>query len=101
MIAKTVRLVTDLFARLEEKVLKWVASNHVPENPEECEHEWFVVSTATHQVDLMLECHKCMSYGVVEDPSKNEWETAFDASSKSYRWRENSRVKYVGTFRNK
>ena len=101
MIAKIVRLVADLFASLEEKVLNWVASYHEPENPEECEHEWFVVSTATHKVDLILECYKCMSYGVVEDPSENEWETAFDAPSKSYRWHENLRVKYVGTFRNK
>lgn len=93
MIAKTVRSVLDLFDSLEDRVLGWFTSSYEPENPAECQHEWFVVSTATQQVDLILECYKCMSYGVVEDPSEQEWSEAFSAPEKSYRWYENSRVR--------
>jgi|GEM_PF-2903241 len=101
MIARLVRSVLDLFESLEDRVLGWLASNHEPESAEECEHEWFVVSTATQQVDLILECYKCMSCGVVEDPTKTEWERAFDAPTKSYRWHNASRVKYVGALLSK
>lgn len=101
MIAKALRSVLELFDRLEEKLLGWLTSNYQPEEPEECAHRWFVVSTATQEVDLILECHKCMSRGVVEDPTEAEWERAFDAPTRSYRWYENSRVKYVGVFHDK
>ena len=97
MIAKIVRSVLDLFDSLEDRVFGWLASNYEPENPEECQHEWFVVSTATEQGDLILECYKCMSRGTVEDPTESEWERAFDAPTKSYRWRENSRVNRAGS----
>ena len=101
MIAKIMRSVSDIVDTLVDKVLRWLVSKYEPENPKECEHEWFVVSTATHQVDLILECYKCMSSGVVEAPTEHEWETAFDSPTKSYRWHENSRVKYVGLIPNK
>ncbi|UTW55056.1 hypothetical protein [Kordiimonas sp. SCSIO 12610] len=62
------------------------------EDPNACDHEWEVYSTALNQGWLELTCHKCMSNGAVEDPTKEEWEKAFDASSSPYRWYENERV---------
>lgn len=61
-----------------------------------CEHKWHVFSTAIEDVVLMCECDKCGSFGIVEDPSKEEWGEAFYAPSNPYLWTDNRRVRFIG-----
>jgi len=61
-----------------------------------CEHEWWVFSTAIADVCLMLYCSKCNAYGTVDDPTKAEWAAGFYAPSDNYRWCENDRVHIRG-----
>ena len=55
-------------------------------------HEWVVFSTALADVCLMLECAECGAFGTVDDPTKEEWAEAFQASEEPYGWEHNSRV---------
>jgi hypothetical protein len=57
-----------------------------------CEHQWMVFSTALKEVCLMVSCARCRMFGVVEDPTAEEWKEAFHAPSSPYRWHDNSRV---------
>jgi hypothetical protein len=59
-------------------------------------HEWFVFSTALKEVALMLECALCGAFGTVDDPTRDEWAQAADASEHPYRWRDESRVTVRG-----
>jgi hypothetical protein len=49
-------------------------------------HEWMVFSTAVIECVLMLECAKTGAYGIVRNPTKEEWREAFYAPSDPYRW---------------
>ena len=80
-----------LFDWLIRKLIDWAWKNF--DDPETCVHEWYVFSTAVSDVSLCLECYKCGSYGAVLDPTETEWEKAYYAPKKSYRWRDNKRVK--------
>lgn len=57
-----------------------------------CIHEWVVFSTALTERWLMVQCCKCRLHGVVEDPSSDEWSTAFHAPSRPYQWHAGERV---------
>ena len=61
---------------------------------EEHEHEWWVFSTALGEGALMCGCN-CGGFGVVEDPTKEEWSLAYYAPSNPFRWADNSRVRFV------
>jgi len=61
--------------------------------PKPCRrHKWWVFSTATRTVSLLVYCKQCGCTGVVNNPTKKEWGRAFTAPSKHYRWRKNRRV---------
>jgi hypothetical protein len=57
-----------------------------------CEHEWVVFSTALTEVWLMVQCVNCGLHGTVDDPTKEEWNRAFDAPDHPYRWDDAARV---------
>src|SRR5947209_11816856 len=59
-------------------------------------HEWVVFSTALLDRCLMLQCVECRDWGVVEDPSSEEWSAAFHAASRPYRWCDAARVRVTG-----
>ena len=42
----------------------------------------------------MLNCTACGAMGTVDDPSRDEWASAYEAPSKPYRWTDNSRVRF-------
>jgi len=71
---------------------------YVLEDPATFEHEWTVYATAFAQVCLELYCDKCAIHGAVFDPTADEWEQAFGASAKPYRWHDGTRVT-LGTTR--
>lgn len=48
--------------------------------------EWIVYSTAVSNVALLLSCPELGINGFVLDPTKKEWEEAFYAPTKSYKW---------------
>ncbi len=56
------------------------------------EHEWIVFSTAVGVGCLMLRCQQCEAFGTIDDPTLDEWKTAFYAPSNPYRWSDNKRV---------
>lgn len=41
---------------------------------------------------LMSECRKCKAFGIVEIPTKQEWNEASNVKSEPYLWKDNSRV---------
>ena len=57
--------------------------------------EWWVVSTAIQEVVLLLECGRTGAVGIVRDPSANEWGSAFNAPSETYRWFDDTRVELL------
>lgn len=85
--------ISETWQAMELKFLRLLASLGTFEDPLSCDHEWHVVSTTVSDVSLLLECYKCCSYGVVDDPSELEWSEAFSAPEQSYRWHDNSRVR--------
>lgn len=54
--------------------------------------EWWVYSTAISEGWLMLRCGNTGSFGTVRDPSREEWNRAFYAPERPYRWMDDSRV---------
>jgi len=61
-------------------------------------YDWWVFSTAIRDGVLMLECSITGSFGIVRDPSKEEWGEAFHAPSNPYHWQGgDDRVEIVRT----
>ena len=50
------------------------------------DRDWRVFSTNLTTVELMLRCAKTDAFGVVPNPTAEEWERAFHAPSHPYRW---------------
>jgi|SRR5579884_180584 len=59
-------------------------------------HEWVVFSTALTDHCLLVQCVDCLDWGVVEDPTGEEWSEAFHAPSHPYRWQDAARVRVTG-----
>lgn len=55
-------------------------------------HEWVVFSTCLGTGELMCQCVNCGAFGVVQNPTREEWGHAFTAPSHPYPWHQNSRV---------
>ncbi len=66
---------------------------------ERCEtgldHEWVVFSTCLGDCSLMCQCAQCAAFGVVKNPTKEEWCRAGGAPSNPYRWDDASRVQFI------
>lgn len=62
-----------------------------------CDHEWVVFSTALAERWLMLQCVRCHLHGTINEPSSDEWSTAFHAPSQPYRWIDSERVTIRGS----
>jgi len=58
-------------------------------------HDWWVVSTAVQDGVLMLECEKTGALGIVRNPTRKEWKSAFYAPSNPYRWNDPLRVEVI------
>lgn len=54
--------------------------------------EWWVYSTAIVPGFLILQCKKTGKFGLVKNPTREEWNAAFYAPSNPYRWLDDSRV---------
>lgn len=84
----------DTWLSLEDAVLSSL-SKILPKyqvDPETCDHDWTVYSTAINQICLELICENCLSAGIVDDPTKQEWCEASTAPSKPYHWDDPTRV---------
>lgn len=55
-------------------------------------HEWAVFSTCVTTGELMCQCVNCGAFGVVQEPTHEEWCKAFYAPERPYRWTQDSRV---------
>lgn len=55
-------------------------------------HDWWVFSTAILDGVLMVECRATGAFGIVRNPTKEEWRKAFHAPSRPYRWDQPERV---------
>ena len=58
-------------------------------------HSWVVFSTAMDDGCLMLSCTKCGAFGIVPDPTKEEWSRAFHTPANPYPWYDNARVRLM------
>jgi hypothetical protein len=56
------------------------------------EHRWVVFSTDLGRGILLCRCINCDALGSITEPSSKEWEKAFYARQKPYRWPHNERV---------
>lgn len=50
------------------------------------QYDWFVFSTALQDHVIMVECKKTGGFGIIRNPTKDEWGKAFYAPSNPYRW---------------
>lgn len=66
-----------------------------PEDPELCDHNWFVDEVDYQSVSLLLKCWECCSDGAVRDPSKEEWDRAYGVGLNNYEWHDNQRVEWI------
>ena len=57
----------------------------------ECKHEWYVISKTHEERSLIVECRKCRAFGIVENPTKEEWNEASN-TEEPYLWKDNSRA---------
>lgn len=55
-------------------------------------HEWIVYGTSEHEGWLWVQCIDCGEIGTIEDASPQDWSDAMYASSRPYRWHDNSRI---------
>lgn len=58
----------------------------------DCKHEWYVFAVTHEKKSLLLQCRKCKMYGVVNNPTKEEWKEAEKVEKGPYMWEDNSRV---------
>ena len=61
------------------------------------DHEWYIFSTIVDQVKLLARC-ECGAVGTIAAPTGEEWEKAFHALSKPYRWNGPERVELLPGF---
>jgi hypothetical protein len=57
-----------------------------------CDHEWVVFTTITDDEMIMVQCINCLTIGSVHSPSPDEFNEAFGAPSRPYRWEDETRV---------
>lgn len=84
----------DVVERLRDKFLGWIL-RVLAEDPRTCEHEWFVMAAVTSTVSLDVQCVRCQIWGIVRDPSKEEWANAFGAMENPYEWPHKDRVEFT------
>jgi hypothetical protein len=65
------------------------------ELPMACQHEWVVFSTALRYGVLMVECADCHAFGIIGQPSWEEWAAAHHAPKAPYRWEHGGRVRVI------
>jgi hypothetical protein len=56
------------------------------------QHSWVVYATDLRHGVLLCRCIICDATGSITEPSSQEWEKAFYAHQKPYRWPHNERV---------
>jgi hypothetical protein len=77
----------------EEKLKENIAATSLTA----CEdHEWVVFSTALQEGWLMVQCVRCQAHATIDKPSQEDWQAAFHAPSKPYRWSDESRLTIRG-----
>lgn len=65
-------------------------------HPLDCKHDFWVYSTAVASPSsILVQCSKCKTLGHVSDYTREEWNDAFHAPAKSYRFGRQSKVKYM------
>ncbi|MEM0907841.1 MAG: hypothetical protein AAGJ94_10790 [Pseudomonadota bacterium] len=64
------------------------------DDPEDCEHDWYVVASILSTVELQVQCGRCGIYSEVPDPTKDEWSKAYGAGTKPYAWKDKSRMRF-------
>jgi hypothetical protein len=69
--------------------------NETENNSPPLRREWWVFSTAIANGVLMLECALTGAFGIVRDPTAEEWGAGYSAPSKPYRWLEDGRVEVI------
>jgi hypothetical protein len=55
-------------------------------------HDWEVYSTALADACLLVHCKRCKRRGRVDDYTQAEWNAAFFAPSRPYKWEDASTV---------
>ncbi|MCG3147940.1 MAG: hypothetical protein PCFJNLEI_01381 [Verrucomicrobiae bacterium] len=64
-------------------------------NDNAASHEWWVFSTCLDTAELMLICTKTDAFAVVPQPTAAEWQQAYWAPKRPYRWPDSKRGRVV------
>lgn len=79
----------DKFDGLQIFILRCLAGR---KDPHECEHEWYVYRCVISTVSIQVSCLWCETWGVVHDPTADEWERAYD---QQWDWEYPERVEFT------
>ncbi|MEM1086189.1 MAG: hypothetical protein AAGH90_00550 [Pseudomonadota bacterium] len=79
----------DKLDDLQISLLRWLRGHT---DPHECKHEWYVYCSITSTVSLQVICLKCETWGVVNEPTADEWERAYD---QQWDWEYPERVEFT------
>lgn len=80
----------NIYLAILTKLLAWFGRD-----PATCDHDWHVISTVLSTVQLQVACNNCALYGVVSNPTEQEWGDGYHAPSKPYRWQQPERVEFI------
>lgn len=79
------RLILDWF----EDCVEWLFERFLKEEPETCDHNWYVYTTITSEVAIQVQCPLCRSWGKIIDPTEEEWSRAYD---EVWKWKQTERI---------
>ena len=59
------------------------------------DHDWLVFTTYTEDVLIGVFCRRCGADGIIQRPKKADWERAYDAPNRPYRWHNGRAVRFI------
>lgn len=58
-------------------------------------HDWLVFTTYMEDVSIGVFCRRCGADGVIQRPTKADWDRAYGAPENPYRWRNGCAVRFI------
>jgi hypothetical protein len=58
-------------------------------------HDWLVFTTYLKPVSIGVFCRRCGCDGMVQKPTRRDWERAYDAPARPYRWHSGHLVRFI------
>ena len=59
------------------------------------DHDWLVFTTYLQDILIGVFCRRCGCDGVIQKPTRADWDRAYDAPSRPYPWRCGHLVRFI------